>query len=250
MRFKGTLTEWKDDRGFGFIEPAEGGQRVFCHIKAFDVRVRRPMAGDRVTYEITRGPDGRTRAERVRPVGLEEASYQSNMKAKSPRERVSALARSSWMSRLIAVLIIGIIGYYSFHHVSPHRFTSSDDEVRGSTELSGHDDHPDVIARAFSQHQSHIQVQGSGVVERILPDDTQGSQHQRFVVRLASGQTVLIAHNTDLASRVASLAEGDRIQFCGEYEWNAKGGVIHWTHHDPNGHHQSGWIRHNGITYQ
>jgi len=55
MRLKGMLVEWNDDRGFGFIEPADGGSRVFCHIKAFEVRVRRPIAGDRVTYEVTKG---------------------------------------------------------------------------------------------------------------------------------------------------------------------------------------------------
>jgi hypothetical protein len=40
------------------------------------------------------------------------------------------------------------------------------------------------------------------------------------------------------------------IQFYGEYEWNNKGGVVHWTHRDPNGHHVGGWLKHNGSTYQ
>ena len=89
-----------------------------------------------------------------------------------------------------------------------------------------------------------------GIVERILRDDSSGSRHQRFLVRTATGVTVLIAHNIDLAPRVASLREGDRVTFNGEYEWNDKGGVIHWTHHDPAGRHEGGWIRHAGKTYQ
>jgi hypothetical protein len=88
------------------------------------------------------------------------------------------------------------------------------------------------------------------VVTRILADDLAGSRHQRFVVRLASGQTVLIAHNIDIAPRVAGLQKGDRVRFYGEYMWNEKGGMVHWTHHDPDGRHVAGWLKHNGRTYQ
>ncbi len=72
----------------------------------------------------------------------------------------------------------------------------------------------------------------------------------RFIIQLATGQTLLIAHNIDLAPRVTPLALGDRIEFNGVYESNSQGGVIHWTHHDPSGRHTAGWIRRNGQTYQ
>jgi hypothetical protein len=93
-------------------------------------------------------------------------------------------------------------------------------------------------------------VQGSGTVTRILSDDTDGSRHQRFILRIASGRTLLIAHNIDLAPRIGSLRTGDTVAFYGEYEWNDKGGVIHWTHHDPQGHHVGGWLEHNGRRYE
>ena len=84
----------------------------------------------------------------------------------------------------------------------------------------------------------------------ILPDDNDGSRHQRFILRLESGQTVLIAHNIDLAPRIDSLSEGNLVEFYGEYEWNSRGGVVHWTHHDPRGSHVDGWLKHDGQTYQ
>jgi hypothetical protein len=107
-----------------------------------------------------------------------------------------------------------------------------------------------VLAAAFEKRQSDVQVQGSGRVSRILADDNEGSRHQRFIVQLPSGQTVLVAHNIDLADRVASIKSGDPVEFYGEYEWNERGGVIHWTHRDPQGVHQAGWIKHEGRTYQ
>lgn len=107
-----------------------------------------------------------------------------------------------------------------------------------------------VLAGAFSNHQSGVQVTGAGVVDRVLPDDNNGSRHQRFILRLSSGQTLLIAHNIDLAPRVAPLQPGDSVEFYGVYEWNSQGGTVHWTHRDPSGQHKAGWLKHNGQTFQ
>lgn len=107
-----------------------------------------------------------------------------------------------------------------------------------------------VLRRAFEQRTSNFQVEGRGVVKRILPDDNDGSKHQRFILELGSGQTLLIAHNVDVAPRIAGLRKGDKVAFRGEYEWNPKGGVIHWTHRDPDGQHSGGWLKHKGKTYQ
>lgn len=106
------------------------------------------------------------------------------------------------------------------------------------------------LHRAFEQHLSNIPVEGEGVVSRVLADDNDGDRHQRFIVELPSGQTVLILHNLDLTRRIAGLSEGDKVSFSGEYIWNEKGGKIHWTHRDPRQRHRAGWIRHNGVLYQ
>jgi hypothetical protein len=83
-----------------------------------------------------------------------------------------------------------------------------------------------------------------------LSDDLAGSRHQKLIVKLNSGQTILIALNIDLAKRVEPIQECDRIAFKGEFQWNERGGVIHWTHHDPNEKHVDGWLKHDGKIYQ
>ena len=122
--------------------------------------------------------------------------------------------------------------------------------VQPSLDKAGAASDDSEIGRAFKTRTSNVQVEGEGTVTRLLEDDLAGSRHQRFIVRLASGQTLLITHNIDLAPRVGSLQEGDTIRFYGEYVWNAQGGMVHWTHHDPQGKHVAGWLKHKGQTYQ
>lgn len=111
-------------------------------------------------------------------------------------------------------------------------------------------DSEQLLADAFKMQHSDFQIQGTASVVKLLADDNNGSRHQRFLVRLSSGQTLLIAHNTSLAARIDDLKEGDSVEFYGQYEWNNKGGVIHWTHRDPKGRHVSGWIKHAERVYQ
>ena len=105
-----------------------------------------------------------------------------------------------------------------------------------------------ALKQAFAKKQSHVWLEGNGVVKKLLPDDTKGAKHQRFLVTIAPEQTLLFAHNIDLAQR-AEVNVGDQVQFRGEYIYNPKGGIMHWTHHDPQGR-QGGWIRVNGQTYE
>ncbi|HEY5753105.1 MAG TPA: DUF3465 domain-containing protein [Chthoniobacterales bacterium] len=107
-----------------------------------------------------------------------------------------------------------------------------------------------ALVEAIERQKSDVLVRGQGVVARILPDDNNGSRHQRFILRLPTGQTVLIAHNIDIAPKIPSLRSGDTVSFQGEYEWNPKGGVVHWTHHDPDGRHPDGWLKHGGQVFR
>lgn len=106
-----------------------------------------------------------------------------------------------------------------------------------------------AVESLFEARRSDVVVEVGGIVQRTLSDDTEGSRHQRFIVRLPTGRTLLVAHNIDLADRVP-LTTGDAVRLRGEYEWNDQGGVVHWTHHDPRGERPGGWIEHEGRRYR
>ncbi len=107
----------------------------------------------------------------------------------------------------------------------------------------------DAVTQAYRDKKSHVFVEGYGIVKKLLPEDNKGSRHQKFLVTISERQTLLFAHNIDL-TQLIPLAVNDRIEFRGEYVYNPKGGIVHWTHHDPKGKIAGGWIKHNGTTYK
>lgn len=144
------------------------------------------------------------------------------------------------MLKKVLIAIMALVGaYYAIEQSAPV-FQGSPASQPGNAEL----------IRAIGERRTAYQVQGSGTVTRVLSDDNDGSRHQRFILKLESGQTLLVAHNIDLAPRIKRLDPGDTVSFFGEYEWNDRGGVIHWTHHDPGAQHVDGWIEHNGKRYK
>lgn len=108
-----------------------------------------------------------------------------------------------------------------------------------------------VVLEAFKNRQSNVMVDNvSGAVEALLPDDAEGARHQRFIIRIGRDQTVLVVHNIDMAPRINNLIKGDRVSVKGEYEWNERGGLIHWTHRDPRSSHEDGWIEYRRVRYE
>ena len=119
--------------------------------------------------------------------------------------------------------------------------------------FSEENSYPDAwgeIEIAFTRRVSDIVVEAAGRVVRVLRDDLVGDRHQRWIVKLESGHTVLIAHNIDVAPRVENVKTGDSLRFKGEYEWGGQGGIVHWTHRDGRRRHASGFIEHGGRLYQ
>lgn len=109
---------------------------------------------------------------------------------------------------------------------------------------------PEAVVRLFENRSSKIWVTVNGRVRKILPDDLEGSRHQRLILELSNGHTLLIIHNIDVAPRVNPVRVNDVLTVHGRYEWNRHGGVVHWTHHDPQGRRPGGWIRDSLRTYR
>ena len=107
-----------------------------------------------------------------------------------------------------------------------------------------------TFPKSVHERESGFMVTVNARVIKTLPDDNKGSRHQKFLLKLGSGRSLLFSHNIDLAPRINSLRRGDRVDFRGQYEFNDKGGAVHWTHHDPSGRRSGGWIKHKSKTYK
>ena len=141
------------------------------------------------------------------------------------------------------------VGEKTVHRAAEKSFLRA--KSASDSELQAEQRGEQALLAAYGDRRSDLMVQASGTVYRLLTDDLEGARHQRFILELSPGHTVLICHNIDIAPRVNDLREGDTIHFCGEYEWNERGGILHWTHHDPEGNdHPDGWLLHNDTYYQ
>ncbi|MEW9797472.1 DUF1294 domain-containing protein [Alteromonas sp. CYL-A6] len=66
MKYQGKLTNWNDDKGYGFVAPNGGGDTAFVHISAFSRPSRRPADGDIIIYEPVATPEGKLNAVNAR----------------------------------------------------------------------------------------------------------------------------------------------------------------------------------------
>ena len=156
------------------------------------------------------------------------------------KERMPGSLAGLWMRRAGLILLASVLAVVG----------------RGWVVDSGSSDAPAAasegersVLELFENRRSGQMVTVAGLVDRVLADDSAGSRHQRFIVRLESGHTLLVAHNIDLARRVP-LKVGDSVRVLGQYEWNDRGGVLHWTHHDPDGARPGGWVEWSGARYR
>ncbi|MDR0477218.1 MAG: DUF3465 domain-containing protein [Desulfobulbaceae bacterium] len=151
---------------------------------------------------------------------------------------------------ILTLLVILFLAFYARHYGQYGDYPANppghqEEGICPGTALTNRD-----TAEHLGQGGRKALVYGHGEVVKILPDDDRGIRHQRFLLKVAPGLVVLVAHNTDIAKKIGGLSAGDRLSFCGEYIWNDKGGVLHWTHHDPAGRHPDGWLSLNHTLYR
>jgi cold shock CspA family protein len=123
MQIEGALTKWNDDRGFGFITPTQGGPEVFAHISAFPRDGQRPRLGERLTFDIGIGKDGKQQAKNiVCPTRPTEKPYRLSEPAKRPH-------KTDLLGRLIPLGFVVALGAYGYSEyigrVNPQTVTES-----------------------------------------------------------------------------------------------------------------------------
>lgn len=105
------------------------------------------------------------------------------------------------------------------------------------------------LLNAFEQGRTGVWVSGHGIVAQLIGDETvSGERHQRMVVNVDGRLDLIVRHSTEQSERIP-VAQGDTVAFQGRYEWSGRGGVVGFTHHDPEQPGDGGWIRYQGTTY-
>ena len=140
-------------------------------------------------------------------------------------------------NRLLPLLIVAVLVIYQYYQ-------AGNEAVDAGLQTGG-----DAVEQAFAAQRSDLWLETRGRVIRVLRDDNEGARHQKFILQIDGGHSVLVAHNIDLARRIPAR-EGVSLTVRGRYEWNDRGGVIHWTHHDPDGREQGGWIEVGDVRYE
>ncbi len=148
--------------------------------------------------------------------------------------------------RQLTFILLFVLSLFNFNACGRNNITSDTTNTNNHTSTNADDQR---LQTAFENHEENIQVHGKGNVIKLLADDTTGTKHQKFILKLSSGQTILISHNIDISTKIDILSLHDTVEFYGEYVWNEKGGLVHWTHRDPNGLHIDGYLKHDGVTY-
>ena len=139
-------------------------------------------------------------------------------------------------NRVLPFLIV--LGLLAYQYYLPNQPSTDNSITAGDN----------AVQQAYADHRSGQWLETSGHVGRVLSDDNEGARHQKFILELDDGHTVMVAHNIDLAERIP-VRRGLALAVRGRYEWNDRGGVIHWTHHDPDGRIQGGWIVLDDVRY-
>ncbi|MBO2581319.1 DUF1294 domain-containing protein [Shewanella algae] len=106
MKYKGKVSHWQDDKGFGFISPNDGSERVFLHIKSLSLSGRRPQVGDVLTFDITLDDQGRRQAKQV---FFPEDRGRLKQKQRQQNKRSSHKSFVGKLTVLFALLLMALV---------------------------------------------------------------------------------------------------------------------------------------------
>ena len=109
-------------------------------------------------------------------------------------------------------------------------------------------DDSSLVAAVNARHGVFYIEAGNLTVDRLLPDDTQGLPHQKWIGRLSNGSTITVVYNSDMGLRVP-LHIGDKFSVGGQFIWTGNSGLIHWVHDDPSRQRPDGYVFLNGVIY-
>ena len=177
-----------------------------------------------------------------------------NKKRRYPFKRVLKRRLRKIAFMLVAGIIASGINYYNNHSSKSVIEKTQTTKIPSGQIVSDANSSTDPktlhkLYQARKNSQSKIWVTVNGKVIKTLKDDLVGSRHQKFLIKIADDFTLLISHNIDLAPRVP-IHQGSPDSVSGLYEWNNRGGLIHWTHRDPKGNKKGGWIKVKGKKYR
>jgi cold shock CspA family protein len=194
MRIDGKLAKWNDDRGFGFISPTNGGEELFAHISAFPNDGQRPKPGEPVSFEIEIDKSGKKRAIAISYHARAKVS-RHNQDGSGRRGEKPGLVSRLWPLFLVVLVVYGYSEYSQrSSELLETQNTGQTLNERSATSQSPQTSNSDTaLSNAYENRTSNLQIEGGGRVVKLLSDDNDGSRHQRFIVRLTSGQTLLVA---------------------------------------------------------
>ena len=149
----------------------------------------------------------------------------------------------TWLLALVLLLGLENASAASYDRKKPNR-PDNDNQAYGRPVTNDQQ-----VVKAVQRKGRVHYIQGVDMeVVQLLPDDLNGSQHQKFVVRLSSGDKVMIVYNLDLCPKVP-LRVGDRVAAGGEFIWTKGGGLLHWVHYDPKANRPHGYVSVGGKAY-
>lgn len=149
-------------------------------------------------------------------------------------------------NKIISLLVLIISVFFANNYVQKQGDNNTE-EIAVNQQNTKKESFNNDISHLIKARASGKIITIKAKVINILPDDNKGDRHQKMIVKVGEN-TLLLAHNIDIAKRVP-VSINQWIEIKGEYEWNNKGGVIHWTHRDLRNRHENGWIKHNNKKY-